>query len=69
MIGQTILHFTPWDKRSRLLGPFCQKAKNTDIEIDSNLLPNGVNKITEKLGEARLPPMSYLKVQELVWVN
>ena len=54
MIGKTILHFTPWDKRAKLLGFPCQKAKKADIIIQSNVLSNGVNKILEKLGEARL---------------
>ncbi|MFQ5584544.1 MAG: hypothetical protein ACE5GL_08940 [Calditrichia bacterium] len=64
MIGKTILHFTPWDKRVRLLCLFCQKAKNTDMEIDSNLLSNGVNKTTVKPGEACLLPMAYQNIQE-----
>ena len=53
MIGKTILHFTPWDKRVRLLGFHFQKAKIANIRIHSNVLFNGV-KIIEKLGEARL---------------
>ncbi|MCH7675324.1 hypothetical protein IH824_17170 [candidate division KSB1 bacterium] len=51
MIGKTILHYTPWDKRVRLLGFHFQKAKIANIRIHSNVLSNGVNKIIEKLGE------------------
>ena len=54
MIGKTISHFTPWDKGVRLLGFHFQKAKLANIRIYSNVISNGVNKILEKLGEARL---------------
>lgn len=50
MIGQTISHFTPWDKRFSLLGVHRQKAKKVKNRILSNVLANGVNKIIEKLG-------------------
>ncbi len=54
MIGKIILHFTPWDKRVRLWGFHFQKANIANIRIHSNVLSNGVNKIIDKLGEARL---------------
>ncbi len=54
MIGKTILHFTPWDKRVRLLGFHFQKAKIANIRIHSNVLSNGVNKILESSAKARL---------------
>ena len=54
MIGKTILHFTPWDKSVRLLSFHFQKAKIASIRIQPNVLSNGVNKIIEKIGEARL---------------
>jgi len=51
MIGKTISHFTPWDKRVRLLCFNCKKTKIADIRPNPNVLSNGVNKILEKLGE------------------
>jgi len=55
MIGQTILHFTPWDKKSGFFDPIanCWEMKLI-LEFSQNLLSNGVNKLLEKLGEGRL---------------
>jgi len=49
-----ILHFTQWDKRVRLLGFHSKKVKIANIRIHSNLISNGVNKISEKLDEGGL---------------
>lgn len=52
MIGQKILHLPRGIRQSELLGSHAPRlSKNSDIRVQTNLLPNGVNKIHEKLGE------------------
>ena len=58
MIGKTISHFTPWDKKVRLLGFYCPKAKKAGIRIPSSVLLNRVNKILDKLPSTEFIPSS-----------
>jgi len=53
MIGKTILHLPRGIKESVLLVSTTKKLK-ADMQMNPNVLSNGVNKILEKLGEARL---------------
>lgn len=54
MIGKTILHFTPWDNRIGIIFVQTANALKKLIFAFNKILSNGVNKIIEKLGEARL---------------
>ena len=53
MVSKTILHLPRGIKESVLVVSTTKKLK-ADMQMNPNVLSNGVNKIIEKLGEARL---------------
>jgi hypothetical protein len=57
MVGKTILHLPRGIKESVLVVSTTKKLK-ADMQMNPNVLSNGVNKILEKLGEG--PPANGL---------
>ncbi len=53
MVGKIILHLPRGIKESGLVVSTTKRLK-ADMQVNPNVLSNGVNKILEKLGEARL---------------
>ncbi len=53
MAGKTVLHLPRGIKESVLVVSTTKKLK-ADMQMNPNVLSNGVNKILEKLGEAHL---------------
>ena len=66
VVGKPIFHFTPWDNRVRFFCSNSQMLKKKLIFKSNNILSNGVNKILEKLGEARLRTTCLGESQEIL---
>ncbi|MCH8021524.1 hypothetical protein IH785_16910 [candidate division KSB1 bacterium] len=50
MTGKTILHLPMWIKEPGLVVSTAKRLK-ADMQMNPNVLSNGVNKVIEKLGE------------------